>query len=380
MLWIDQPVGTGFSYSEHPVEDTPQNEAQVAEDLYQFLQVFFQQNPQYNKQFYVFGESYAGHYIPALGARIVNGNKAPGKGVKIALAGLGIGNGWVDPVRTPPACSPSSLTPLPRLCSTASTPTCCTRRACSTPCRRPPTTTSPTRPASCSSSTAAGLLPSRSARLPWRPCSLTRSCRTGAPSTYGPVLSSPCSDILFQVYNVRERCEVEPLCYNFSIADSYLAQPSVRKALGVNPKVQWVDCAQGPHFALLDDWIGNFAVDVPTVLTAGIPVLVYSGTDDFVCNYLGGEAWVSQMSWPGQKTYNAAPWANWYDAPHQTQIGRAKTAQGLTFLEVFNAGRTPSLSPSSPLLICSDMVPMDQPVNSLQMLATFLAGRPFGKN
>jgi len=45
------------------------------------------------------GESYGGHYIPALGARIVAGNNNIQKGdVKIDLKGIAIGNGWVDPV------------------------------------------------------------------------------------------------------------------------------------------------------------------------------------------------------------------------------------------------------------------------------------------
>lgn len=39
-------------------------------------QAFFKEHPQYaNNDFYITGESYAGHYIPAFASRVNNGNK-----------------------------------------------------------------------------------------------------------------------------------------------------------------------------------------------------------------------------------------------------------------------------------------------------------------
>jgi carboxypeptidase C (cathepsin A) len=39
--------------------------------------VFFAKHPEYaNNDFYITGESYAGHYIPALASRVHQGNKA----------------------------------------------------------------------------------------------------------------------------------------------------------------------------------------------------------------------------------------------------------------------------------------------------------------
>ncbi len=42
LLFVDQPVGTGFSYSKWPT-DYVTNEKQVAQQLYDFLQAFFLQ-------------------------------------------------------------------------------------------------------------------------------------------------------------------------------------------------------------------------------------------------------------------------------------------------------------------------------------------------
>jgi cathepsin A (carboxypeptidase C) len=48
---------------------------------------------------FLFGESYGGHYVPAVGKRVVEGNNNITNGyVKIDFKGMAIGNGWVDPV------------------------------------------------------------------------------------------------------------------------------------------------------------------------------------------------------------------------------------------------------------------------------------------
>lgn len=48
-------------------------------------QAFFKEHPQFTKNdFYITGESYAGHYIPALASRVHKGNKAK-EGIHINL-------------------------------------------------------------------------------------------------------------------------------------------------------------------------------------------------------------------------------------------------------------------------------------------------------
>ncbi|GAB1290841.1 Probable serine carboxypeptidase CPVL [Apodemus speciosus] len=63
MLYIDNPVGTGFSFTDH-FRGYASNEDDVAQDLYSALIQFFKLFPEYAKNdFYVTGESYAGKYI-----------------------------------------------------------------------------------------------------------------------------------------------------------------------------------------------------------------------------------------------------------------------------------------------------------------------------
>ena len=95
VLWLDQPAGVGFSYG----EETDSNEAMISEDAYYFLQSFMQKFPQYSQNpLVIVGESYGGHYAPAIAHRVWRGNKSLKKDcIHLNLSGVGIGNGLTDP-------------------------------------------------------------------------------------------------------------------------------------------------------------------------------------------------------------------------------------------------------------------------------------------
>lgn len=60
MLYIDNPVGTGFSFTKSD-EGYVTNEAEVGRDLFEALQQFFTLFSEYaDNDFYITGESYAG--------------------------------------------------------------------------------------------------------------------------------------------------------------------------------------------------------------------------------------------------------------------------------------------------------------------------------
>ncbi|XP_063225186.1 venom serine carboxypeptidase-like [Bacillus rossius redtenbacheri] len=95
VIYIDNPVGTGFSFTESD-DGYARNETAVGEDLYCALQQFFRLFPELQKNdFYITGESYAGKYIPALGYAIHTKN--PNATLKINMQGMAIGNGLSDP-------------------------------------------------------------------------------------------------------------------------------------------------------------------------------------------------------------------------------------------------------------------------------------------
>lgn len=100
VLWIDQPTGVGFSYGDSG--DYDHDEAGIRDDMYHFLLEFFAENPEYAKlPFYVFGESYGGHFAPNVAYRVWEGNNnatKSGNGADVInLQGLAVGNGLTDP-------------------------------------------------------------------------------------------------------------------------------------------------------------------------------------------------------------------------------------------------------------------------------------------
>jgi len=97
MLYIDQPVGTGYSFTDKD-QGYATNEDDVARDLYEALRQFYVIFPDLlQNEFYISGESYAGKYIPSLGYKIHTENQDEDN-VKIPLTGMAIGDGLVDPI------------------------------------------------------------------------------------------------------------------------------------------------------------------------------------------------------------------------------------------------------------------------------------------
>ncbi|XP_016077741.1 PREDICTED: probable serine carboxypeptidase CPVL [Miniopterus natalensis] len=95
MLYIDNPVGTGFSFTDD-ARGYAVNEEDVARDLLSALLQFFQLFPEYQENdFYATGESYAGKYVPAIAHYIHTIN--PVLTVKINLKGIAMGDAYSDP-------------------------------------------------------------------------------------------------------------------------------------------------------------------------------------------------------------------------------------------------------------------------------------------
>lgn len=97
MLYVDQPIGTGFSYGSDPVTST----VSAAPYVWTLLQAFYAQFPQYeSREFGIFTESYGGHYGPEFASYFESQNAAikagSVKGDNIDLIALGINNGWYD--------------------------------------------------------------------------------------------------------------------------------------------------------------------------------------------------------------------------------------------------------------------------------------------
>eukprot|EP00249_Psilotum_nudum_P018317 c26745_g1_i1 orf=515-2047(-) len=319
IIFVDQPIGTGFSYSTD-LRDLRYDESGISSDMYNFLQAFFEAHPEFiRNEFYVTGESYAGHYVPAVTSRIHQGNKAR-EGISINLKGFAIGNGLTHPEIQYRAYGEYALD--------------------------------------------MGLITDddykRISKL-YPACSLSiKLC--GSRGTISCIASYlVCNSIFNSIlkiagnvnyYDIRKECRGS-LCYDFSNMESYLNDPSVKEALGVGNR-KFVSCNPLVYEVMLIDWMRNLEVGIPELLEDGIKLLVYAGEYDLICNWLGNSRWVSAIEWSGKDKYALA-----LSKPFMVdgeEAGIISSFGPLNFLKVHNSGH---------------MVPMDQPKAALEMIKRF---------
>jgi cathepsin A (carboxypeptidase C) len=93
------------------------------------------------------------------------------------------------------------------------------------------------------------------------------------------------------------------------------------------------------------------------LLEQDVPVLVYAGDKDFICNWLGNEAWSLELEWSGGSEFAGTELEPWTVGGHEA--GQVRNYDIFTFLRVYGAGH---------------MVPFNQPKNSLAMLNSWLDG------
>lgn len=284
IIYIDQPAGTGFSRGTHD-----HDEAGVSNDMYMFLSEFFNKYPQYqSNKFFVFGESYGGHYVPATSHRIWLGNKnrtPDSKSPHINLAGVAVGNGLTDPeiqykyyadMAYKSGTAPSRVNALTyNAMKYVATPACIKSiEMCNQNDGKNHTTA----------------------------CTASQTlCSLGLISPY--VASG------YNNYDMRIKCHKPPLCYDFSNVEKFLNLPRVQKVLGVNKR--WQSCAQDVTMGMLGDYMKNYQDQLPALLEDGIPVLIYVGDQDFICNWIGNKAWTMELNWSGKEGFNSATDVEW---------------------------------------------------------------------
>ncbi|KAI0531464.1 hypothetical protein KFK09_001019 [Dendrobium nobile] len=323
LIYVDQPTGTGFSYSTD-VRDIRFGEKGISDDLYDFLQAFFQEHSGYLKnELYITGESYAGHYVPAVTERVHRGNKEK-HGLHLNLKGFAIGNGLTNPGIQYSAYADYAY-----------------------------------------STGIIGEKEYKAISKIYPVCELSvKLC--GAHGIITCIASlMVCNSIFSSIlllagdinyYDIRKKCEGS-LCYDFSNMEKFLNQKSVRHALGVGDR-KFVSCNPLVHGALLADLMKNLEEVIPTLIDEGIELLVYAGEYDLICNWLGNYRWVGSMKWSGNQNFSLAPFVPF--TVDQQEAGLLKSSGPLSFLKILNAGH---------------MVPMDQPKAALEMLRRWTTGK-----
>ncbi|KAL5675481.1 hypothetical protein ACJX0J_011612, partial [Zea mays] len=93
LLFLEAPVGVGFSYANRTSDLRRLGDRVTAQDSYAFLLGWLDRFPEFKgRDLYIAGESYAGHYVPQLAELIYEGNKGASRDRAISIKGFMIGN------------------------------------------------------------------------------------------------------------------------------------------------------------------------------------------------------------------------------------------------------------------------------------------------
>ncbi|KAF8591652.1 serine carboxypeptidase [Ramaria rubella] len=309
MLYIDQPVGTGFSYGDTTVSTSEE----AAADLWTFMQIFFADS-RFSKfaknDFAIWTESYGGHYGPVTAAYFLQQNAVIGNGnisgVHINLKVLGIGDGLTDPISQYPSYLPYSadnnyhplVTPdvIDMANSTMYRPFGCLDRMtdCATSGGDPDT------------------------------CSL-------AQLICNELIIEPLAGD-YDVYDVRA---VNPDPYPPSI-DSYLSNTTLMAQIGAESQWEQSNEVVYGNFADSGDWMISTQPQLEQVIDSGIRTIIYAGDADFIVCYLGLEAMANTLETQFTTMWHAQSLANWTVAGELA--GVYKNAGSLSYVRFFGAG------------------------------------------
>ena len=331
LIYVDQPINTGFSYS-NSTADEVHSEKLVGEDMLDFIQELVTKHTNLQgKPFFVTGESYGGHYVPAVSNRIFTAIQS-GEVSKsiINLQGFAVGNGLTEPAIQYGGYA--DFLYENKLISEESKDAIDNHAypRCKFLIER------------CKATTKAMCI----AAL--EECQLTVVSKLSKEANIG--VNG------LNVYDIRKKCEYPPLCYDFSLLGKYINQPSVRAALGVGDR-EWSSCSARVYKDMVGDWMVNIEPLIPPMLENGVRALIYAGDKDFICNWVGNRRWTLAMPWSGADAYNKAQ--NQAFVVDGANAGQFIASGNLAFLQIYEAGH---------------MVPKDQPAVALTMLQRFLDG------
>jgi len=324
LLYIDNPVGVGFSYTMDSSQFCTDEDC-VANNMYTALTAFFTVYSEYaSNEFYVTGESYGGKYVPVVSSKIHQENQRQPK-VPINLAGIAIGDGLTDPVTQ--LMGYADILYNIGIADEWQTQTLYTMQR---------------------------QLRDLIIEKRWKDASDAFSAMVNGPPDYYSTITGS-----YDYYDIR-----------YTVGPSYggdyftfVNQSSIRAALHVGDHFFYAN-GSAPGDALYDD-ICKSVVDVVPTLMENYKVLWYNGQFDFIVAPPLTEEMLYQLPWQGLGSYLAANRTIWRVHPDDVEVAGYVRQAGV--YPVFQAV----------VRSAGHMVPADQPERGLDMITRFIKDIPF---
>uniref|UniRef100_A0A3Q1HWN1 Carboxypeptidase n=1 Tax=Acanthochromis polyacanthus TaxID=80966 RepID=A0A3Q1HWN1_9TELE len=359
MLYLESPVGVGFSYSDDQRYVT--NDTEVSMNNYLALKEFLRLFPKFsNNQVFLTGESYGGIYIPTLAERVM-------EDASINLQGVAVGNGMSSY-----ELNDNSLVYfayyhglLGSRLWTDLQKFCCSAGKCNFYNNQDQ---------NCIESLsevqtivyASGL----NMYNLYAPCPGGVHRRVSLEGDQLVIRDLGNSFINHQMTqewsqfrglaSVFRSVRLDPPCTNSTPSSLYLNNPLVKAALHISPKaLDWAICSSEVNLNY-----GRLYLDVRKqylkLLSAlKYRVLVYNGDVDMACNFMGDEWFVESLQ--QQVEVQRRPWL--YDDIDGRQVGGfVKEFDNIAFLTVKGSGH---------------MVPTDKPIAAFAMFSRFIKKQPY---
>ncbi|KAJ7721945.1 Alpha/Beta hydrolase protein [Mycena maculata] len=351
IIFLDQPADVGFSYADPGA--SVKGCAEAAQDVYFFLQLFFEQFPEYAKlPFHVAGESFGGIYGPQIASVIWRANQALAvssnpTGLRINLDSVILANGITDPyIQVPSIVDYVCVGPYP-LYDDPQGPECTKLRSNIPTCQR-----------------------------------LIQICNVYPTEVTCGYASRFCRSRLFEPsmksdlnwYDRRKKCNAADRpehCYEQTPwVETWMNNPKVKAALGVDPERSFrsFNMDMNREFNMRGEGVKNAAKLLPELINGGVRLLVYAGKADMMANYMGNERWVENLDTEFKSQFLVAKGTPW-SVPGTSEIaGQVRSAGGvdgsggnITFVTVFEAGH---------------MVAHDQPAVALYLFTRWITNVP----
>ncbi|KAJ1906477.1 Cell death protease [Coemansia sp. IMI 209127] len=323
VLYIDQPFGTGFSVSN--TNDYKTSFKDVSLTLLRFLEKFYKVFPEYRqRQLYISGESEAGTYIPYVANDILQAPEAD----RLNLKGLMIGNGWIDPY--PMYMSYLDIVKSRNLLNAdvekkiLHMMDLCTREYNRAP----------------------------------QPVH-TNVCER-IPSVFLDE-GGPSPGMCYNQYDLR-LTDTHPACGmnwppEVGIFTQYFNRKDVQRAINIPDGMapaRWAECNNVPNARLRSD-TSPPAISFFKTILEHIPILLFVGKDDYMCNYIGMEWSISNLTWAGSKGFTSHSKASDWTI-NGAVVGTVQSERGLTYALIDEA---------------SHMVGVDRPREVLDLFSAF---------